>query len=127
MRSIKERSTSAASALIRKALVAKDGSNAFWQRGAKDALPLLAFTSRGTRCLTTRQYARLVSAWIGSVGLDYCLLFGTHSLRRDSDLSPHRQSQRRSTAARITKIESTVSYLGIEVDDALAISEQVDV
>ena len=26
-----------------------------------------------------------------------------------------------------TKIESTVRYLGIEVDDALAIAEQVDV
>jgi acrylyl-CoA reductase (NADPH) len=45
----------------------------------------------------TRQYARLVSDWIGSVGLDH------------------------------TKIESTVRYLGIEVDDALAIAEQVDV
>jgi hypothetical protein len=37
---------------------------------------------RGTnRCMTTRQYARLVSEWIGSVGLDP-RLFGTHSLRR---------------------------------------------
>lgn len=26
-----------------------------------------------------------------------------------------------------TKLESTVRYLGIEVDDALAISEQVDI
>jgi hypothetical protein len=26
-----------------------------------------------------------------------------------------------------TKIESTVRYLGIEVDDALAIAEQVDI
>ena len=33
------------------------------------------------RCLTTRQYARLVSAWIGSTGLDFSL-FGTHSLQR---------------------------------------------
>ena len=43
------------------------------------------------RCLTTRQYARLVSAWIGGVGLDR-LLFGTHSLRRMKAtliLSPH--------------------------------------
>ena len=33
------------------------------------------------RNMTTRQYARLVSEWIGSVGLDP-RLFGTHSLRR---------------------------------------------
>jgi integrase len=33
------------------------------------------------RSMTTRQYARLVSQWIGSVGVDP-RLFGTHSLRR---------------------------------------------
>jgi integrase len=33
------------------------------------------------QCLTTRQYARLVSEWIASIGLDP-LKFGTHSLRR---------------------------------------------
>jgi integrase len=39
------------------------------------------FTSRGgpDRSMTTRQYARLVSEWIGSIGLDP-RLFGTHSL-----------------------------------------------
>jgi integrase len=37
---------------------------------------------RGTEgSMTTRQYARLVSEWIGGVGLDP-RLFGTHSLRR---------------------------------------------
>src|SRR3981189_2413969 len=36
---------------------------------------------RGGRCMATRQYARLVSDWIGSIGLDP-RLFGTHSLRR---------------------------------------------
>jgi integrase len=33
------------------------------------------------RCITTRQYARLVSDWISSIGFDP-RLFGTHSLRR---------------------------------------------
>src|ERR1700704_7021184 len=33
------------------------------------------------RCMTTRQYARLVAEWVGSIGLD-THLFGTHSLRR---------------------------------------------
>src|SRR5947209_6767319 len=59
------------------------------------------FTGRrgAERCMTTRQYARLVSAWIGSIGLD-SRLFGTHSLRRtkaDTDLPAHRQSPGRAT------------------------------
>jgi len=72
--------------------------------------------------MTTRQYARLVSEWIAGTGLDP-KLFGTHSLRRT-----------KATLLRAiqlllghTKIESTIRYLGIEVDDALAIAEQVDV
>ena len=81
------------------------------------------------RCLTTRQYARLVSAWIGSVGLDHSL-FGTHSLRRTKATLIYRRTGNLRAVQLLlghTKIESTVRYLGIEVDDALAISEQVDV
>ena len=81
------------------------------------------------RCLTTRQYARLVSAWIGGVGLDR-LLFGTHSLRRTKATLIYRRTGNLRAVQLLlghTKIESTVRYLGIEVDDALAISEQVDV
>jgi integrase len=80
-------------------------------------------------CLTTRQYARLVSDWIGSIGLDPSL-FGTHSLRRTkATLIYSRTGNLRAVQLLLghTKIESTVRYLGIEVDDALAISEQVDV
>jgi hypothetical protein len=44
-----------------------------------------------------------------------------------ANLSQNGQSTGRTIAARHTKIESTVRYLGIEVDDALAISEQTDV
>lgn len=80
-------------------------------------------------CLTTRQYARLVSAWIGGVGLDR-LLFGTHSLRRTKATLIYRRTGNLRAVQLLlghTKIESTVRYLGIEVDDALAISEQVDV
>jgi integrase len=81
------------------------------------------------RSMTTRQYARLVSKWIGSVGLDP-MLFGTHSLRRTkATLIYRRTSNLRAVQLLLghIKIESTVRYLGIEVDDALAISEQVDV
>ena len=79
--------------------------------------------------LTTRQYARLVSEWIASIELDP-LLFGTHSLRRTkATLIYKRTGNLRAVQLLLghTKIESTVRYLGIEVDDALAIAEQVDV
>jgi hypothetical protein len=56
--------------------------------------------------LSTRQYARLVADWIRDIGLDPCM-FGTHSLRRTKATPIYR--------------------LGIEVDDALAITEQIDV
>jgi integrase len=85
---------------------------------------------RGTnRYMTTRQYARLVSEWIGSVGLDP-RLFGTHSLRRTKATLIYRRTGNLRAVQLLlghTKIESTVRYLGIEVDDALAIAEQVDV
>jgi integrase len=89
------------------------------------------FTSRRQRgrCMTTRQYARLVAEWIGSIGLDP-RLFGTHSLRRTKATLIYRPTGNLRAVQLLlghTKIESTVRYLGIEVDDALAIAEQVDV
>jgi len=81
------------------------------------------------QCMTTRQYARLVGEWIASIGLDP-LMFGTHSLRRTkATLIYRRTGNLRAVQILLghTKIESTVRYLGIEVDDALAIAEQIDV
>ena len=81
------------------------------------------------RSLTTRQYARLVSEWIASIGLDPSL-FGTHSLRRTKATLIYRRTGNLRAVQLLlghTKIESTVRYLGIEVDDALNIAEQVDV
>jgi integrase len=79
--------------------------------------------------MTTRQYARLLSEWIASIGLDP-KLFGTHSLRRTKATLIYRRTGNLRAVQLLlghTKIESTVRYLGIEVDDALAIAEQVDV
>jgi integrase len=81
------------------------------------------------RNMTMRQYARLVSDWIGSVGLDP-RLFGTHLLRRTKAALIYRRTGNLRAVQLLlghTKIESTVRYPGIEVDDALAIAEQVDV
>jgi integrase len=89
------------------------------------------FTGRRgpAQSMTTRQYARLVSGWIADVGLDPHL-FGTHSLRRTKATLIYRRTGNLRAVQLLlghTKIESTVRYLGIEVDDALAIAEQVDV
>lgn len=89
------------------------------------------FAGRGDpeRHLTTRQYARLLGEWLASVGLDPTM-YGTHSLRRTkATLIYKRTGNLRAVQLLLghTKIESTVRYLGIEVDDALEIAEQVDV
>jgi integrase len=81
------------------------------------------------QCMTTRQYARLVSEWVACIGLDP-KLFGTHSLRRTKATLIYRRTGNLRAVQLLlghTKIESTVRYLGIEVDDALSIAEQVDV
>jgi integrase len=90
------------------------------------------FSGRGDHarcCMTTRQYARLVSSWVATIGLDPHF-FGTHSLRRTKATLIYRRTGNLRAVQLLlghTKIESTVRYLGIEVDDALAIAEQVDV
>jgi integrase len=99
-------------------------------RSADRKLGQPVFAGRGAgRSLTTRQYARLLSEWIASIGLDPTL-YGTHSIRRTkATLIYKRTGNLRAVQLLLghTKIESTVRYLGIEVDDALAIAEQVDV
>src|SRR5262245_35333320 len=75
------------------------------------------------RPMTTRQYARLVSDWVASIGLD-SNLFGTHSLRRTKATLIYRRTGNLRAVQLLLghkRIESTVRYLGIEVDDALAI------
>jgi integrase len=74
--------------------------------------------------MTTRQYARLLADWMASIGLDP-KVFGTHSLRRTKATLIYRRTG--NLRAVHTKIESTVRYLGIELDDALSIAEQVEV
>ena len=97
--------------------------------GKKSGDFLLTSRRQGDRCMSTRQYARLVAEWIGRIGLDP-RLFGTHSLRRTKVTLIYRRTGNLRAIQLLlghTKIESTVRYLGIEVDDALAIAEQVDV
>jgi integrase len=90
----------------------------------------LLFTRRRLpEAMTTRQYAGLVSEWIAGIGLD-AEIFGTHSLRRTKPTLIYRRTRNLCAVQLLlghTKIESTARYLGIEVDDALAIAEEVAV
>jgi integrase len=79
--------------------------------------------------LGTRHYARLVDGWVSSIGLDPAL-YGTHSLRRPKVALIYRRTGNLRAVQLLlghTKLESTVRYLGIEVDDALALAEQTDI
>lgn len=83
---------------------------------------------RPGQSMTTRQYARLLCEWLAGIGLDPHL-YGTHALRRTKATLIYRRTGNLRAVQLLlghTKIESTVRYLGIEVDDALAIAEQVD-
>lgn len=77
----------------------------------------------------TRQYGRILHGWITEIGLDPTA-YGTHSMRR-SKASLIYKKTKNIRAVQIllghTKLESTVRYLGIEVDDALDLAEQIDV
>ena len=88
------------------------------------------FPSRVHTCphLTTRQYARILKQWVASIGLDPSK-YGTHSLHRTKAAQIYRKTGNLRAVQLLlghTKLESTVRYLGIEVDDALQISEQVE-
>ncbi len=79
--------------------------------------------------LSTRQYSRIVGSWVGSIGLDPAA-YGTHSLRRTKATLIYRRTRNLRAVQLLlghTKLESTVRYLGIEVDDALEIAEQTEV
>jgi integrase len=77
---------------------------------------------------STRQYARIVHGWVRSVGLDDSA-YGTHSMRRTKAALIYKKTGNLRAVQLLlghAKLESTVRYLGIEVDDALSISEQVE-
>jgi len=89
------------------------------------------FPSRihGSPHLSTRQYARVVEAWVTSIGLDRSA-YGTHTMRRTKPTLIYRRTKNLRAVQILlghTKLESTVRYLGVEVDDALEMAEQTEV
>ena len=78
--------------------------------------------------LSSRQYSRIVDSWVSQIGLDPAS-YGTHSLRRTKATLIYRRTKNLRAVQLLlghTKLESTVRYLGIEVDDALEIAEQTE-
>ena len=95
---------------------------------AREGRYLFPSRLRGKPHLSTRQYARIVHRWADRAGLDSSA-YGTHSLRRTKPAQIYKKTGNLRAVQLLlghTKLESTVRYLGIEVDDALSISERVE-
>ena len=104
---------------------------AAWIKGARLRLEDFLFPSRVHQSphLSTRQYARIVDRWIHDIGLDRGA-YGTHTMRRTKASLTYRRTKNLRAVQLLlghTKLESTVRYLGIEVDDALEMAEQTEV
>lgn len=79
--------------------------------------------------MATRQYARILGHWVDELGLDRAEC-GTHSMRRTKATLIYRRTKNLRAVQLLlgrSKLESTVRYLGVEVDDALGISEQTEI
>jgi integrase len=102
-----------------------------WLERRGGALDEFVFPSRVDHAdhISTRQYARLVDEWVTGIGLrpeDY----GTHSLRRTKASIIYKRTGNLCAVQILlgrTKIESTVRYLGVDVEDALALAEGTEV
>lgn len=107
------------------------GSLATWLQRRGGASDDYVFPSRldRSRPMSTRQYARLVDEWVTASGLrrqDY----GTHSLRRTKATMIYRATGNIRAIQILlghTKIENTVRYLGVDVEDALWLAERTEI
>lgn len=81
-----------------------------------------------SRHLSTRQYARIVEGWVKSIGLP-CSFYATHSMRRTKATLIYRETGNLRAVQLLlghSKIDSTVLYLGVEVEDALSLAESIE-
>src|SRR3974377_1152824 len=102
-----------------------------WIRRRELRSDAVVFPSRLNRSphLSTRQYARIVQGWVREIGLDPTA-YGTHTLRRTKASLIYRRTKNLRAVQLLlghSKLESTVRYLGIEVDDALEMGAQTEV
>jgi integrase len=83
---------------------------------------------RGSPHLSTRQYARIVRGWVTSLGLEPSA-YGTHSMRRTKVAQIYKKTGNPRAVQLLmghTKMDSTVRYLGVDLEDALTLSEGID-
>ncbi len=79
--------------------------------------------------ISTRQYARLLKGWVSAIGLEPSA-YGTHSMRRTKAAQIYKKTGNLRAVQLLlghTKMDSTVRYLGVELDDALEIAERVEI
>ena len=79
--------------------------------------------------ISTRQYARIVRHWISSIGLEITA-YGTHTMRRTKVTQIYKKTGNLRAVQLLlghTKMDSTVRYLGVELEDALAIAEAIEI
>lgn len=79
--------------------------------------------------ISTRQYARLLKDWVKSIGLEPSA-YGTHSMRRTKVAQIYKKTGNLRAVQLLlghTKMDSTVRYLGVDLEDALSISESVEI
>ncbi len=79
--------------------------------------------------ISPRQYARIVRDWVTSIGLD-ASAYGTHSMRRTQVTQIYKKTGNLRAVQLLlghTKMDSTVRYLGVELEDALAIAESIEI
>ena len=101
----------------------------FERRGG--TLDDFAFPSRidRSRHLSTRQYARLVDEWVTAIGLRE-EEFGTHSMRRTKASMIYKATGNLRAIQILlghSKIENTVRYLGVDIEDALMLAERTEI
>jgi len=97
-------------------------------KGLKSQDYLFPSRQKNSPHISTRQYARIVNSWVEEIGLDPAG-YGTHTMRRTKATLIYRRTKNLRAVQLLlghTKLESTVRYLGIEVDDALEMAEQTE-
>jgi len=79
--------------------------------------------------ISTRQYARILLDWVTAIGLE-ASAFWTHSTRRTKVTQIYKKTGNLRAIQHLlghTKMDSTVRYLDVELEDALAIAEAIEI
>ena len=102
-----------------------------WLERRGGSIDDFAFPSRidHTDHLSTRQYARLVDEWVTAIGLRR-EEYGTHSLRRTKAAMIYKATGNLRAIQILlghTRIENTVRYLGVDIEDALELAEHTEI